>query len=153
MSTIQQDKEQSSYFSSDSNISDIIRRKIHITIEKKKIEERNLPITVSIPFNLTMSDFDTEMTYVVDAWLGAMSTTSKIRIMLIDNEIKTYNDFKCLNKEEIYLLEQVKTSRATARLKVTTHKESMALENTSHLWKKVVIWYWLVTQLLGLSAI
>ena len=33
MSTIQQDKEQSSYFSSDSNISDIIRRKIHITTE------------------------------------------------------------------------------------------------------------------------
>ena len=59
--------------------------------------------------------FDTEMTYVVDAWLGGMSTSAKIRLMLVTNVIKTYDDSKCLNKEEIYLLERVQTSGATTR--------------------------------------
>ena len=67
-STIQQGKEHSSDSPSDSDSSDIIRRKIHITTEKKKkIEERTLTITASIPFCLVnMSGFDTEMTYIVD---------------------------------------------------------------------------------------
>ena len=53
-----------------------------------------------------MAVFDREMSYIVDAWLGAMSPNNEIRLMLIDNDIKKYDDFKCLDKESIYLLDR-----------------------------------------------
>ena len=63
-----------------------------------------------------MAVFDTEMSYMVDVWLGAMSQNNEIRLMFIDNDIMTYDGFKYLDKESIYLLDQVKTSRATTKL-------------------------------------
>ena len=79
-STIQ-DKGYSSKTSGDSETSGISQRKIYITTAKKSqsIEERNSPITASIPFNLNMTSFDTEMTYIVDVWLGALSVNAEIR--------------------------------------------------------------------------
>ena len=35
--------------------------------------------------------------------------------MFVGNEIKTYDDFKCLDNESIYLLDQVTNIRATTR--------------------------------------
>ena len=82
-----------------------------------------------------------------------MSATAKIRLMLIDNKIKTYDDFKCLNKEKICLLEQVKTGGATARLK--SHHAQRVNDTREYISfiEKVVILHWLMTQLLGLSKI
>ena len=86
-----------------------MKEDIYITTEKKKkSEERNSPILASIPFHLgSMSVFDTKMTYIVDLWLGALSVNAEIRLMLNANEIKMYNDFKCLDQESIYLLDRV----------------------------------------------
>ena len=94
-STIQ-DKGYSSETSGDSETSGISQRKIYITTAKKSqsTEERNSPITASIPFNLNMTSFDTEMTYIVDVWLGALSVNAEIRFMLVDNQIFTYDDYK-----------------------------------------------------------
>lgn len=60
-STIQ-DKGYSSETSGDSETSGISKRKIYITTAKKSqsTEERNSPITASIPFNTNMTAFDTE---------------------------------------------------------------------------------------------
>ena len=55
---------------------------------------------------LNRAVFNTEMLYIVDVWLGAMSQNNEIRLKLIDNDITTYDDFKCLDKESIYLLDR-----------------------------------------------
>ena len=57
------------------------------------------------------------MTYTVDAWLKASSQNDEIRLMLIDNEIRTHVSFECLDKEEIYSLEQVKNNGANTKLR------------------------------------
>ena len=75
-----------------------------------------LPILASIPFHLgSMPDFDTETTHIVKSWLGALSVNAEIRLMLIANEIKTYDDFKCLDQESIFLLERVTNIGAITR--------------------------------------
>ena len=55
------------------------------------------------------------MTCIVDSWLGALSVNAEIRLMLIANEIKTYDDFKCLDQESVYLLNLVTNIGATTR--------------------------------------
>ena len=42
---------------------------------------------------------------------------AEICLMLIDNQVKTYDDFKSLNKEVVYLLDWVKTNGATTRFR------------------------------------
>ena len=64
-----------------------------------------------------MSVFDTELTYIVDVWLGALSANAEIRLMLVDNQIFTYDDYKQLDKESVYLLDRVTSNGATTRLK------------------------------------
>ena len=64
-----------------------------------------------------MAVFDTEMTHIVNTWLEASSTYNDTRMMLIANDIKTYNSFKSLDKEEIYALEQIKTNGAPTKLR------------------------------------
>ena len=67
-----------------------------------------------------MAVFNTEMTHMVDVWLGASSDNDDIRLMLIANDIKTDNSFKSLDIEEIYSLGRIKTggsSDATATLR------------------------------------
>ena len=117
-STIQ-DKGYSSETSGDSETSGISKRKIYITTAKKSqsTKERNSPITESIPFNTNMTAFDTELTYLVEVWLGAVSASAEIKLMFVDNEILTYDDYKQLDKESIYLLDCVKSNGATIRLK------------------------------------
>ena len=48
--------------------------------------------------------------------------------MLIDNSIMTYNSFKCLDKEEKYSLEQVKTDGATTKLRSHQAKREEAIK-------------------------
>lgn len=46
-----------------------------------------------------------------------MSASAEIKLMFVDNEILTYDDYKQLDKESIYLLDRVKSNGATIRLK------------------------------------
>ena len=119
-STIQ-DKGYSSETSGDSETSGISQRKIYITTAKKSqsIEERNSPITASIPFNLTMtSNFnDPPMAYIIDKWLDATSASNDINLMLIANDIKTYSTFKTLDADDIYTLERITSKGTTVKLR------------------------------------
>ena len=82
----------------------------------KKSTKVTSPILTSIPFNLNMSSFDIEMTYIVEVWLGALSANAEIRLMLVDNQILTYDDYKQLDKESVYLLDRITSNGATTRL-------------------------------------
>ena len=88
--------------SNSSDNSDLEGRKLNPTTVKKSTKITS-PILTTIPFNLNMSSFDTEMTYIVDVWLGALSVNAEIRLMLVDNQIFTYDDYKQLDKESVYL--------------------------------------------------
>ena len=83
----------------------------------KKSVKGNSPILASIPFNLNMARFNTEMTYIVEVWHGAMNANAEIRLMFVDNQILTYDDYKQLDKESVYLLDRITTNGATTRLK------------------------------------
>ena len=69
-----------------------------------------------------MPVFNIEMTYIVDVWLGVNSSTNNIRLILAANDIKMYDSFESLDKEEIYSLERIKTGDASgATAKLRTH--------------------------------
>ena len=103
------DRQQESSDSSDN--SDLEGIKLNPTTVKKSAKVTS-PLLTSIPFNLNMSVFDTELTYLVKVWLGALSANAEIRLMLVDNQILTYDDYKQLDKESIYLLDRVTSHHA-----------------------------------------
>ena len=74
--------------------------------------------------------FNTEMTYMVDVWLGANISASNIRLILIANNIKTYDSFKSLDKEEIYSLERIKTGGASGAFTTFRTHHSKQLNDT-----------------------
>ena len=108
------DRQQESSDSSDN--SELEGVKLNPTTVKKSAKATS-PLLESIPFNINMSVFDTELTYIVDVWLGALSANAEIRLMLVDNQIFTYDDYKQLDKESVYLLDRVTSNGATTRLK------------------------------------
>ena len=88
------------------------------TVKKSAIEVRNLPITASIPFNLTMSNFnDPPLVYIIDKWLDATSASNDINLMLVANDIKTYSAFKTLDTDDIYSLERTTSKGLTVKLR------------------------------------
>ena len=58
--------QESSEDSSDNSVLEGV--KLNPTTVKKSVKVTS-PILASIPFNLNMSGFDTEMTYIVEVWL------------------------------------------------------------------------------------
>ena len=103
--------------SNSSDNSDLEGIKLNPTTVKKSTKVTS-PILTSIPFTLNMSSFDTEMTYIVKVWLGALSANAEIRLMLVDNQILTCDDYKQLDKESVYLLGRITSNGATTRLKI-----------------------------------
>ena len=117
VNNIKQDKTSSSESFSDSDTSDIEVKELIPTAKKKTEEERNSPITASTPFNLNMSTiFDAPMAHIINDWQDATSANNDMRLILIAIDIKTYNSIESLDKEEIYSLEQIKTSGTPKRL-------------------------------------
>ena len=85
----------SSESSCDSDISELGRKKLIPTTEKKKEEHSNLPITASIPFNLNMVDtLEPLLEHILKVILKATSPGSDIRKMLAANELKEYDTFR-----------------------------------------------------------
>ena len=119
VASTKQDKEYSSESSSDSETSDILQRKIHITTGKKKqTKVRNSPITASIPFRLTVSNItDPPLVYIVYKWLDAASASNDINLMLVANDIKTYSSFTTLDTYDVYKLERITSKGLTVKLR------------------------------------
>ena len=69
-----------------------------------------------MPFNINMVDFDTELLKVVNVWLWGSSASNDMRLMLIANDIKTYDNFRCLTPVGVSALDRV-SNRATVKLK------------------------------------
>ena len=63
-----------------------------------------------------MVDFDKSLLKVVNVWLGGSSPNNDIRLMLIKNDIKTYDDFQGLTQASASALDKV-INRATVKLK------------------------------------
>ena len=51
-----------------------------------------------------MVDFDKLLLEVVDVWLGASSANNDIQMMIIANNIKTYEDFRVMEKDSAAVL-------------------------------------------------
>ena len=111
-------RQQESSDSSDNN-SDLEGRKLNpTTVKKSAVEVRHSPITASIPFSLTMSNFnDPPLAYIIDKWLDATSASNDINLMLIANDIKTYSTFKTLDADDIYTLERITSKGTTVKLR------------------------------------
>ena len=77
------DRQQESSDSSDN--SDLEGTRLNPTTVKKSAEVTS-PTLTSIPFNINMVDFDTELLIVVEKWLGGSRINSDIRQMLIVNQ-------------------------------------------------------------------
>ena len=95
-STRQRSPDKSSDSDTNSDNSDIIRRKIYLSTQKKKEQDDRDRIPGSpqpIPFNINMVDFDPELLVVVEKWLGGGSANNDIRQMLIANQCSTFDDF------------------------------------------------------------
>ena len=63
--------------------------------------------------------FDTSLAHIIDIWLEAISANNDTSLMLFfvtANDIKTYNSFILLNKEDIQLFERSKSDCATTKL-------------------------------------
>ena len=73
-------------------------------------------IKASITFSLNMVDFDQLLLEVVDRWLGASSANNNVHMMLIKNNIKTYEEFHVMDKEYVAALERP-IARAPTKLK------------------------------------
>ena len=63
-----------------------------------------------------MGDFDKPLTKVVDKWLGTGSASNYICMMLKVNDVKTYEDFRVIEKDSIAALERP-IARAPTKLK------------------------------------
>ena len=113
-------RQESSEDSSDN--SDLEGTRLNPTTVKKSVKV-TLPVLASIPFTLNMPSFDTEMTYIVEVWLGALSANVEIRLMFVDNQILTYDGFKALDKESVYLLDRITTTGATTGLRIIMQSE------------------------------
>ena len=107
-------RQQESSDSSDNN-SDLEGIKLNPTaVKKSAIEVRNSPITASIPFNLTMSNFNNPLlVYIIDKWLDASSASNDINLMLVANDVKTYSSFETVDTEDVYTLERVTSKGLT----------------------------------------
>ena len=95
-STIQRSPNKSSDSDSNSDTSGLIRRRIHLSTQKKKEKEERDRLqnpTQPIPFNINMVDFDARLLIVVEKWLGGNSSNNDIRLILIANQYKTFDSF------------------------------------------------------------
>ena len=108
-SNIQQIQDKPSGSDSNSDTSEIIRRRIFLSTQKKKEQEEQNQLqtpTQPIPFNINMVDFDAELLIVVEKWLGGNSSNNDIRLMLIANQYKTFDDFRCITPKMISVMER-----------------------------------------------
>ena len=63
-----------------------------------------------------MTTFGTKMTHFVDVWLNASSNTNEMRQMLFSYSVFSWNDFKDLDKDEMYTLKQNEANGSTVTL-------------------------------------
>ena len=108
-STIQRSPDKSSDSDSNSDTSELIRRRIHLSTQKKKEQEERDRLQDSpqpIPLNINMVDFDADLLIVVKKWLGGSSSNNDIRLMLIANQYKTFDDFQGITPKMIAVMER-----------------------------------------------
>ena len=79
-----------------------------------------------------MTTFGTKMTHFVDVWLNASSSTDKIRQVLFSYNVFSWNDFKDLDKDEMYTLKRKEANGSTVTLRhAFARKLANAREYTS----------------------
>ena len=61
--------------------------------------------------------YDVPLLHIVDIWLDASSVSNDMSLMLIANDIKTYNSFRPLDTEDIYAFERVKPDCTIGKLR------------------------------------
>ena len=63
-----------------------------------------------------MVDFDAKLLIVVEKWLRGSSANNDIRLMLIANDYKIFDDFQCITPKMVSVMNRV-SNRATIKLK------------------------------------